>query len=209
MPALTGSTARPSGTVKLTATGLRARSGPGRGVPPASITANATLNGTEAQVDAQLHVGSSQLKIAGRRRSPPPASGPARQRHARSRDGQPDPGRRRTAGSGSIDTGHHDRRHNCRPTRDRNGTACRRRGAGCRGRTSSIGHRCSRAGRRQYLRIAQFSAKAGPGTLGGGGSIGVLSPGVPLDLTLTAAECKTAVQRPDQRGTGCRSDDPG
>ena len=40
------------------------------------------------------------------------------------------------------------------------------------------------------LRIAQFSAKAGPGTLGGGGSIGVLSPGLPLDLTLTARNAK-------------------
>jgi autotransporter translocation and assembly factor TamB len=40
------------------------------------------------------------------------------------------------------------------------------------------------------LRIAQFSAKAGAGTLGGGGTIGVLSPGLPLDLTLTARNAK-------------------
>ena len=36
------------------------------------------------------------------------------------------------------------------------------------------------------LRIAQFSAKAGPGTIAASGSIGVMAPGLPMDLTMTA-----------------------
>ena len=36
------------------------------------------------------------------------------------------------------------------------------------------------------LRITQFSAKAGPGTMDMGGTIGVMQPGLPLDLTITA-----------------------
>ena len=36
------------------------------------------------------------------------------------------------------------------------------------------------------LRIAQFSAKAGQGTIGASGSIGVMAPGMPVDLTITA-----------------------
>jgi len=36
------------------------------------------------------------------------------------------------------------------------------------------------------VRVAQFSAKAGAGSLSGSGSIGVLAPGMPIDLTLTA-----------------------
>jgi translocation and assembly module TamB len=36
------------------------------------------------------------------------------------------------------------------------------------------------------LRIAQFSAKAGQGTIAGNGSIGIMAPGLPVDLTITA-----------------------
>ena len=49
------------------------------------------------------------------------------------------------------------------------------------------------------LRITQFSAKAGPGTIGGSGSIGVLAPGLPVDLTITARERAAAGQRSDHR----------
>ncbi len=54
---LTGTTARPSGTVRIEATGLRMRQGPGRGLPPANLTATANLAGETAHVDTRLSAG--------------------------------------------------------------------------------------------------------------------------------------------------------
>jgi translocation and assembly module TamB len=188
---LTGSTARPSGTVKLSATGLRARSGPGRGIPPASITANATLNGTEAQVDAQLHVGSSQLRIAGR--APISAAGSLDLRVSGMLDlAMANPilaaGGRRVRGrlTPDIAIGGTIAAPRVTGTAQLAGGEVEDAAAGLH--LSDIVARVQGDG--NTLRIAQFSAKAGPGTLGGGGTIGVLSPGLPLDLTLTARNAK-------------------
>ncbi len=64
---LKGSPAAPRGTVKLAATGVRARSGPGRGLPPANLNADVVLNGGSAQVDARLLAGSAaRLNVSGR-----------------------------------------------------------------------------------------------------------------------------------------------
>ena len=188
---LTGSTAKPSGTVKLTATGLRASSGPGRGVPPASITANATLNGTEAQVDAQLHVGSSQLRIAGR--APISATGSLDLRVSGMLD--------LAMANPILAAGGRQVRGRLTPDITIAGTIAAPRVtgtaqlAGGEMQDAAAGLHLSDIvarvqGDGNTLRIAQFSAKAGPGTLGGGGSIGVLSPGVPLDLTLTARNAR-------------------
>jgi len=38
----------------------------------------------------------------------------------------------------------------------------------------------------QTIRIAQFSAKAGEGTITASGSVGVMAPGLPVDITVTA-----------------------
>jgi len=54
---LTGNPARPSGIVELEAEGMQMRTGPGRGLPPAKLTAKARLDGTAAQVDAELSAG--------------------------------------------------------------------------------------------------------------------------------------------------------
>jgi translocation and assembly module TamB len=188
---LSGSTARPTGTAKLSATGLRARNGPGRGVPPASVIAEATLNGTEAQVDAQIRVGSSQLKIAGR--APIAATGNLDLRV-----------------SGTVDVamanpilaaGGRRVRGRLTPDITITGTIAAPRVTGSAQfadgevedavaglHISSIAARLQGDG--NTLRITQFSAKAGPGTIGGGGSIGVLAPGLPLDLTLTARNAR-------------------
>ena len=188
---LTGTTARPAGTVKLSATGLRARSGPGRGVPPANITANATLNGSEAQVDAQLHVGSSQLRVAGR--APIAATGALDLRVTGGLD--------LTLANAILAAGGRRVRGRVTPDLTITGTAAAPRVGGtvqlADGEVEDAAaglHLTGIVARVQgdgsALRIAQFSAKAGPGTIGAGGTVGVLAPGLPLDLTLTARNAR-------------------
>ena len=63
---LTGTPAAPQGTVRLSATGLRMRTGPGRGLPPANLTTNLVLAGSSATVDAHLVAGKSNLAVTGR-----------------------------------------------------------------------------------------------------------------------------------------------
>jgi translocation and assembly module TamB len=188
---LTGSTARPTGTVKLTATGLRARNGPGRGIPPANITADATLNGTEAQVEAQLHVGSSQLRLAGR--APLSSTGGLDLRASGMLD--------LAMANPILAAGGRRVRGRLTPDITIAGTAAAPRVTGTAQLTDGevedaaaglhISNIVARVqGNGDTLRITQFSAKAGPGTIGAGGSIGVLAPGLPLDLTLTARNAR-------------------
>ncbi|HEY2131502.1 MAG TPA: translocation/assembly module TamB domain-containing protein, partial [Acetobacteraceae bacterium] len=62
---ITGSTAQPAGTVRLSATGLRLRTSPAAAFPPASITANATLGDGRATLDANARLGTNQLSVTG------------------------------------------------------------------------------------------------------------------------------------------------
>jgi translocation and assembly module TamB len=62
---LAGHLARPEGTVRVTATGLRARAGAGRGLPAANATFAANLNGASARVDARLAMGTANLTLSG------------------------------------------------------------------------------------------------------------------------------------------------
>lgn len=63
---LAGSPAAPTGTVRLTATGLRLREGMAAGLPPGSITATATLGGGAAQMEARATIGAAQATARGR-----------------------------------------------------------------------------------------------------------------------------------------------
>ena len=56
---LTGTPARPEGKVQLAAAGLRLRTGPGRALPAANVTASAEVAGTSARIDARLTAGPS------------------------------------------------------------------------------------------------------------------------------------------------------
>ena len=72
---LTGTTARPEGTVHLTAGGLRLRSGPAASLPPASLLAELALAGGSARVAAHLNAGPSvALAVTGT--APLSATGP-------------------------------------------------------------------------------------------------------------------------------------
>ncbi len=62
---LTGTSARPEGTVRLTASNVRLRQGPGRGLPPANLTANANLEGTQVQINSRVTAGPSHLTATG------------------------------------------------------------------------------------------------------------------------------------------------
>jgi translocation and assembly module TamB len=62
---LTGTTSRPDGTVRLTASGLRVSNGPGAALPPADLVASATLSGTTARLDTRLTLAASRLTLTG------------------------------------------------------------------------------------------------------------------------------------------------
>jgi translocation and assembly module TamB len=63
---LAGSPAAPTGTMRLSATGLRLREGAAAGLPPGSATATATLAGGAAQVEARATSGGAQATARGR-----------------------------------------------------------------------------------------------------------------------------------------------
>jgi translocation and assembly module TamB len=62
---LTGTIARPGGTLRLSAAGLHLRSGPGAALPPATLTADARLAGATAAVTARLDAGRNRLTLNG------------------------------------------------------------------------------------------------------------------------------------------------
>ena len=62
---LTGTPARPDGIVRLTATRLHLRQGPASALPPANLTASATLAAGRASLAARLSVGASTLRLTG------------------------------------------------------------------------------------------------------------------------------------------------
>ncbi|WP_254073337.1 translocation/assembly module TamB domain-containing protein [Acidisphaera sp. S103] len=183
---LNGTTAHPQGTIKLTATGLRQRQGPGQALPAANLTANAVLQGTSAQLDTKLTAGPSHLSVTG--------SVPLSQTGALNlkTDGHVDlamldplltaEGRR---ARGEVDL-------NASVT----GTAASPLASGTAqlskgdladytigAHVSDLSASIQATG--DTIRLTQFSGKAGPGTLGGSGSIS-LAGDMPVDLHFTA-----------------------
>lgn len=183
---LTGTTARPAGTLKLTATGLRPRSGPGRAMPPANLSATADLQGTDMRIDARLAAGASHLTLAGR--APLLRSGTLDLHAAGMFDlAMLNPllavNGRQVRGQISVDAAIA-------------GTL----GAPLVSGTAQLAngdvqdyplgvHIADIAAKLQAsgdtIRLVQFSGRAGPGTLGASGSIGV-SAAMPVELKVTA-----------------------
>ena len=62
---LTGSASRPDGSIRLAARRIQLRGGPGQAMPPAGLTATATLHSGQARLDVRLEVGTSHLQLAG------------------------------------------------------------------------------------------------------------------------------------------------
>ncbi len=188
---ITGTSSRPNGTVKLTATGLRARSGPGRAVPPANITASARLNGADAQVDASIAAGSSRVSLTGR--APLAAGGAMDLRASGMLDlAVLDPvlaaNGRRVRGRVTLDTtiAGTTAAPNVTGTAQLAGGEVQDYAAGLH--LTDVTARVQASG--PVLRITQFTAKAGDGTISVSGTIGVQEPGLPIDLTLTAKNAR-------------------
>jgi translocation and assembly module TamB len=188
---ITGTAARPTGKISVSATGLRMRSGPGRAMPPASITADADLAGTDARIDARIVAGSSRINLTGR--VPLGAAGAMNLRAGGTLDlALLDPivaaAGRRVRGQVTLDatlTGTIGA-PNVAGSAQLAGGEVQDFASGLH--LSDIAARIEGSG--TTLRIAQFSAKAGQGTIGASGSIGVMAAGMPIDLRITARDAQ-------------------
>ncbi len=183
---LTGTPARPMGTVRVTANGVRLRSGPGRAVPAANLTATAQLAGDAARIDARLSAGPAlQITVLGQA---PLGAGTLDLRTTGAidlvlLDPVLAPGGRRARGRVSLDT-------------QVAGTVAAPRISGtaqlANGEIQDFGQgvritniAASLRAEGDTVRIASFTGRAGPGTVAASGSVGVLAPGLPVDLTIT------------------------
>ncbi len=183
---LTGTPAQPSGTVKLAANGVRLRSGPGGAIPAANLTATAQLAGGSARIDSRLTAGPSlQLAVAGRA---PLGAGPLDLRATGALDlVLLDPvltaAGRRARGRVALDA----TVAGTVAAPRLGGTAQLSKGEVqdfAQGvRITDIAATLRADG--DTVRIASFTGRAGPGTVAASGSVGVLAPGLPVDLTLT------------------------
>jgi translocation and assembly module TamB len=188
---ITGTPARPTGQVHLTASGLRLRNGLGRAMPPASITATVDLAGTDARIDAHGTAGGSRVGVTGR--VPLSAAGSMDLRANGTLDlALLEPvlaaGGRRVRGQVTLDT-------TIAGTVAAPSVAGNARLSGGEVQDYASGLHLSDIAARvegsgTTLRIAQFSAKAGQGTIGGSGTIGVMASGMPVDLTITARDAQ-------------------
>ena len=189
---LTGSPARPSGTVRVEATGLRPHSGPARGLPAGQLNVTATLADGRASIDARLTAGTASLTVNG---TAPVGAGPIDLRA----DGSVNlamleplvsAAGRRIGGQASL-------RANLR------GTMAEPRLEGQVGLSNGLiqdyttglhltAIAATLHGDGNTLRIDTFTGRAGPnqGRVDLAGSIGILAPGMPIDLTLTARNAR-------------------
>ncbi len=182
-----GTASRPAGTIRVQAGGVRLLSNTGRALPPAGGTAVATLNGNSARIDGRITVGKSYVALNGQA---PLSSGQPLNLHA----------------TGSLDLGITDpiltasgQRVNGTLTlaADVTGTAEAPRLTGT-GQLSNgdirdyaqgvhldgVNARFVATG--DTLQIQNLTGRAGNGTIGGSGTIGVLQAGMPVNLTVIA-----------------------
>ncbi|HET6308377.1 MAG TPA: translocation/assembly module TamB domain-containing protein [Rhodopila sp.] len=183
---LTGTTARPEGTMRITANGLRQRQGPGQALPAANLTTNIALRGTAADIDTKMTAGPSSVSLTG---TAPLAAG----------------GTLNLQTTGHVDLAMLDpiltaEGRRARGELDLNATIAGTTAAPLVSGTAQL----SRGDVADYtlgahvnalaatieatgntIRLTHFSGKAGPGTLGGSGSIS-LAGTMPVDLHFTA-----------------------
>ncbi len=181
---LAGTTAAPAGTVRLTAAGLRMRTGPAHALPPASLTANVQLAGKSAAVDLRLAAGQSNLAVTGRA---PLGAGPLALRAAGGVDlAMLDPvlapDGRRARGQVRLDAGITGQA----AAPQVNGTLTLAGGEvqdfGQGVRVTGIAATMEASG--ETVRIVNLTGKAGAGTIGVSGSVG-LAGTRPVDLHVT------------------------
>ena len=189
---LTGTTAKPDGTIHITAQAMRMRTGPAAALAPANLTANANLAGGSARIDARLEAGHEiGLTLAGT--APISPTGPIDMRAQGNVDlsvanavlGAQG---RQAGGQVALDmtvTG-------TAKAPSLNGTV----------RLSNGGIQDFAQGLRltdmdalitargQSIGIDRFIAHAGPGTINASGTVGALMPELPVDLHITASNAR-------------------
>ena len=185
---LTGTMASPQGSVRVQASGVRMRTGPAAALPPASLLATVDLRGTAAQLRAQVNAG-PKLQLAAGGTAPLQAGGALSIRATGTTDLRLlnpilNAGGRRAAGNLALDA----RVSGSTAAPRLDGTFTLDRGEvqdfvqGLH--VTDITARLAAAG--DTVRIDRFTAHAGPGTLSAAGTVGVLAPGLPVDLHLLA-----------------------
>ena len=187
---VTGTSTRPEGTLKLTANGVRQRQGPGQALPAANLAANAVLRGTLADIDTRLTAGPSRVSVTG---SAPLAQGGAL---ALKTDGHIDLAMLDPLLSAQGRRARGDVALNAAVTGTTaaplvNGTMRLTKGDvtdyGLGAHVSDLLATITATG--DTIRLTQFTGKAGPGTLGGDGSVG-LAGAMPVDLHFTASNAR-------------------
>ncbi|SMF95511.1 autotransporter secretion inner membrane protein TamB [Methylomagnum ishizawai] len=185
---LSGSPARPLGTLTLAAQGVHPREGAGRVLPPVNLATHIDLAGTSAEVDSRMQAGTlANLAVTGRAPLVPGGEFDLR-------------------ASGDLDLKILDPLLMAEGHRVRGRTVLNAALSGTPTEPRAHGSLQWSGGEVQdfaqgmhisditalllaegdSVRIAQFQGRAGPGTLNLAGRLGVLAEGFPIDLKLTA-----------------------
>lgn len=186
---LTGSTARPNGTIRVEATGLRMRTGPGASLPPANLIAAADLAAGQARINTRLTAGSA-TSIALTGSAPVSAAAGALDLHL---DGRID-----LTMLDPITMANGERVRGIVTTRlTISGTMSAPKLGGtvqlARGEVQDFAQgahltdiNATINAEGDTIRIARLDARAAPGTMSVTGTVGALTPGIPIDLVIKA-----------------------
>ncbi len=187
---ITGTASRPSGTVRVRATGLHLASGPAAGLPPAEIAADATLAGRTAEIDAHLSAGRNALTLTGTAPIDPAAAMQLRAAGAldlATLNPLLTASGRHVLGRVTLDA-------TATGTLSAPRAAGTLRLAGGDVQDYALGAHVTGLSAvieadGDHVRIASLTGRAGQGTLGAAGSVG-LGGTMPVDLTLTAKNAR-------------------
>jgi translocation and assembly module TamB len=187
---LTGSTAQPQGTVHLAATGLHATKGDAAGLPAANLTADATLAGRTAEVKVALSAGRNRLTLTGTAPIDPAAV--MRLTAAGSIDlATLNPllmgGGRRVLGTLTLDATATGTLNAPRASFTLTLAGGDVQDYALGAHVTDLAARISGTG--DAIRIDRFTGRAGQGTLGAAGTVG-LGGTMPVDLTFTARQAR-------------------
>jgi translocation and assembly module TamB len=189
---VTGTTTAPGGVVHLAATGLQLRSGAAAAVPAASVTATIDLAGTSAAVEARIDAG-PRLHLTAAGRVPLAVNGAFTLRTQGALDlalANPilEADGRAVKGHAALDLtvsgAARAPQLNGAMTLTGGSVQDYVQGVHLTGVTARL------EAQGDTLRIAQFQANAAPGTMTASGSVGVLAPGLPVDLHLVARNAR-------------------
>ncbi len=189
---LAGTLARPTGTVRVEATGLRVGTGAAGSLPPADLRATANLTGDAARIDSRLTLGSkTDLALTGQ--APISSTGQMDLRAQGSVDlAIADP---ILAASGRLARGQIQLNAGVTGTLTSPRLSGTVRLAGGEVRDYGQGAHLNDIDALLQLegdsvRIARLDARAGPGTVSAAGSVGILSRDLPINVRLEAKDAR-------------------